>query len=129
MIEYVDEDLEGLVAVKITDTICQKDYKALIPEMENKIKLYGRINFYLEIRDGVNWDSDNFWSDIHFNLKHAQDIRKVAFVGDEQLEEKIIELLRPIENAEIRWYNYFDKKEALKWLGVPIKRQAVPPTE
>lgn len=118
MIEYVEEDLEGLVAVKINDTICRNDYKALIPEMENKIKLCGRINFYLEIRDGVSWNGKSFWSDIHFNLKHAQDIRKVAFVGDEQLEDEIIALLKPLENAEIRWYKGNDKEEALKWLGV-----------
>jgi hypothetical protein len=92
MIEYVGEDLEGMVAVKITDTIQKKDYKTLIPELEKKINQFGKINLYLEVRDDVCWNAKSFWSDMRFNLKHAQDIRKVAFVGDEQLEEKIIEL-------------------------------------
>jgi hypothetical protein len=117
MIEYVGEDLEGMVAVKITDTIQKKDYKALIPELEKKINQCGKINFYLEVRDDVRWNAKSFWSDMRFNLKHAQDIRKVAFVGDEQLEEKIIELFRPLENAEIRWYQEVEKTEALKWIG------------
>lgn len=118
MIKYIDEDAEGLVAVKITDTISKNDYNALIPELEKKIDQSGKINLYLEIKDGIRWNAKSFWSDINFNLKHAQDIRKVAFVGDDQLEEKIIDLLKPIENAEIRWYNYPEKKEAMNWLGV-----------
>ena len=117
MIEHIEEEIEGLVAVKITEPICKKDYEALIPEMEEKIKQCGRINFFLEIRDGVNWNGKSFWSDINFNLKHAQDIRKVAFVGDKQLEEKIIDLLKPLENAEIRWYTNAEREEALRWLG------------
>lgn len=118
MIEYVENDLEGVVAVKITHTMSQKDYEALLPEMEEKIKQCGKINFYLEINEGVSWNAKSFWSDINFNLKHAQDIGKVAFVGDEQLEEKIIELFKPIENAEIRWYNYPEKQEAFNWLKI-----------
>lgn len=117
MIEYIAEDLEGMVAVKITDTIKKKDYEALIPEIEKKINQFGKINFYLEVRDGVRWNAKSFWSDMCFNLKHAQDIRKVAFVGDEQLEEKIIELFKPFANAEIRWYQESEKTEALKWIG------------
>jgi hypothetical protein len=113
MIEYVEEDIESLVAVKISDTINKRDYEALIPEMEKRIKQCGKINFYMEITDNVNWDVKSFWSDINFNLKHAQDVGKAAFVGDEQFEEKIIELLKPLENAEIRWYNYAEKHKAL----------------
>ena len=118
MIEHIDEDVEGLVAVRITNTISKNDYFALLPEMERKMVQSGKINLYIEISDGVRWNARSFWSDINFNLKHAQDVRKVAFVGDEQLEEKIIELLKPVENAEIRWYNYAEREEALEWLGV-----------
>ncbi len=117
MIEYVGEDLEGMVAVRITNTISQKDYEALIAEIEKKIAQFGKINFYLEIREGVRWNAKSFWSDMNFNLKHAQDIRKVAFVGDNQFEEKIIELIRPLQNSNMRWYPYPERKEALSWLG------------
>lgn len=116
MIEYVEAGLVGVVAIKITKPFSQEEYHALIPEMERKIKDYGRINLYLEVGDGVRWEGKSFWSDINFNLKHAQDFRKVAFVGNEQCEEKVTELIKPIENAEIRWYNYPDKQEAIKWL-------------
>ena len=116
MIEYVEKDFEGLVAIKVLDTICKKDYDSLLPKMEEGIKDCGRINFYLEIKEGTKWDGKSFWSDVNFNLKHAQDIKKVAFVGDEQYEEKIIELLKPIENAEIRWYKHSEKEEAMSWL-------------
>ncbi len=118
MIDYVKEDVGNLVAVVITDKIKHDDFKALIPEMAKKINQCGRINFYLEIRDGVKWEAESFWSDINFNLRHARDIKKVAFVGNEQLEEKIIDLLKPLENAERRWYNYSEKQEALNWLRV-----------
>lgn len=118
MIEYVEEELDNLVAIKITDTLNRKDYNALIPEMESKIKHCGKINIYLEIRDGVEWADNRSWPDVHFNLKHAQDIKKVAFVGDEHYEEPILDLLKPLENAEIRWYNPVDRQEALNWLKV-----------
>lgn len=116
MIEHVEEDVGNLVAVAVTDNINQDDFKALIPEMTKKISQCNRINFYLEIRDGVYWEAESLWSNMNFNLRHAQDIRKVAFVGDEQLEDKIIDLLKPLANAEIRWYNLSEKKEALKWI-------------
>ena len=120
MIEYVEKDLGSLVAIKVVKPICQKDYNTLIPEIEKKIQECGRINFYLELKDGVEWNAKSFWSDINFNLKHAQDIRKVALVGkgNEQLEEKIIELFKPLENAEIRWYNPSEKEEAMNWVKI-----------
>lgn len=116
MIEHVAKDLEGLVAVKFSETICQQDYAVLIPEMEKKIKLCGSINFYLELGDGAIWDERNFWSDINFNQKHALDIKKTAFVGNDQWEKKIISLLKPLKNAEVRWYTLSEKHEALLWL-------------
>lgn len=116
MIEHVAKDLEGLVAVKFSETISQRDYEVLIPEMKRQIKLCGRINFYLELGDGAIWDENNFWSDMNFNLKHAQDIKKAAFVGNDQWEQKIISLLKPLKNAEVRWYTLSEKHEALFWL-------------
>lgn len=118
MIEHVEAELENLVAIKITHTLNRKEYDALIPEMESKIKQYGKINIYLEIRDGVQWAENDLQADIHFNLKHAQDIKKVAFVGDEENEEQILDILKPLENAEIRWYNPNDRQEALDWLKI-----------
>lgn len=117
MIEHVGKDLDGLVAVKFSGPVSLSDYEVLIPEMERQIKQCGRINFYMEIRDGVIWEGEDFWSDMNFNLRHAQDIRKVAFVGNDEWEEKIISLIRPLENAEIRWYNFSDSQEALKWVS------------
>src|SRR5690606_25049411 len=104
------------VAVVIKDSIRQEDFSCLIPEMKKKIEQSGRINFYLEMGNEVKWEAESFWSDINFNLRHAQDIKKVAFVGDEQLEEKIIDLLKPLANAEIRWYTKAERKEALDWV-------------
>lgn len=116
MIELVEEKLDNLVAVKITDTIDRKDYNKLIPRMESKIKQCGKINIFLEITDGVEPAVKSLGQDMHFNLKHAQDIRKVAFVGNEEHEEEIVNLFKPLENAEIRWYNPVDRQEALEWL-------------
>ena len=114
--EYVETEVGNLVAVVISDSINQEEFCDLIPEMKKKIEQSGRINFYLEICDEVKWEAESFWSDINFNLKHAQDIKKVAFIGNEQLEEKIIDLLKPLANAEIRWYPRPEKAEALKWV-------------
>lgn len=116
MIEQVEEIVDNLVAVKITDTLNRSDYNTLIPEMESKIKQYGKINLYLEISDGVRLSENSSLADMHFNLRHAHDIRKAAFVGDDEHEEHILELLRPLENAEIRWYKPVDRDEALEWL-------------
>lgn len=116
MIELVEGKLENLVAVKITDTIDRKDYNKLIPQMELKIKQCGKINIFLEIIDGVEPAAKMLGQNMHFNLRHAQDIRKVAFVGDEEHEEEILNLLKPLENAEIRWYNPVDRQEALDWV-------------
>ena len=120
MIEYVEKDLAGLIAVKVVKPFCRKDYENLIPEIDKKIEECGRINFYLEIKEGVDWRSQSFWSDMNFNLKHAQDIKKVALVGDgdDELEEKIIELFKPLENAEIRWYTWSEREEALRWIKI-----------
>lgn len=114
--EYVETEVGNLVAVVIKESIKLEDFSSLIPEMKKRIEQSGRINFYIEICDDVIWDAENFWSDINFNLKHAQDIKKVAFVGDEQLEKKIIDLLKPLQNAERRWYTNAEKHEALKWV-------------
>lgn len=121
MIELVEQDSGGVVALKVIKPICQKDYHFLLPLIEKKIEENGKINIYIEIKKDLSWNIKSFWSDIKFNLKHAQDIKKVALVGDdenEELEEKLVELFKPFENAEIRWYGHSEQQEALEWVKI-----------
>jgi hypothetical protein len=115
MFKYLKEHAGDVAAVKLVGQAGRADYESLIPELEEKIRRFGKINLYWEMEfDG--WQPLAAWQDLKFDLKHVNDFRRVALVGDRKWEEWLARVIRPFTPAEVRYYDLSQREEALAWV-------------
>lgn len=114
MLKILEND-KDLIAVKFSGKLEDQDYNVLIPLLENKIQVYGNINFYWELENFQGWDPKALWSDLKFNVKHVNHFKRVAVVGDKKWEKIMTELLSPFTNAEVRFFDLTQKDLAWVW--------------
>ncbi|MBO3272050.1 STAS/SEC14 domain-containing protein [Hymenobacter defluvii] len=116
MFQYLNEHTEELVAIRVTGKLDQHDYASLIPEFENKIRQYGKINLYWEMVDFTGWQPEGLLEDLQFDARHADDYKKIAMVGDERWEEWMTKLMKPFSSAEIKYFDLLEREQALSWI-------------
>lgn len=114
MIEYLDQDMEEVIAIRVIDQLNEEDYESLAQKIKEKITQGAKVRLYWEIPQEVTVGETTFWSDIHFNLKYASDIKKVALVG--QAKERVHQLTKPFSTSRVRYYKLSERQQALEWI-------------
>ena len=115
MFKYLKEHAGDVAAVKLVEQASRADYESLLPELEEKIRRFGKINLYWEMEfDG--WQPVAAWQDLKFDLKHVNNFKRVALVGDHKWEEWLARMVRPFTTAEVRYYDRSRREEALAWV-------------
>jgi hypothetical protein len=117
MVTSIETTRETLVAIRLTGTLDKQDYDRLIPVLESKINQFGKIDIYWEMTGVEGWNPAGLWEELKFDLRHVNDFRKVAIVGDKKWEEWIAQAIKPFTTAEIRYFDAHQKEQALAWLG------------
>ncbi|WP_207426094.1 STAS/SEC14 domain-containing protein [Pedobacter sp. SYSU D00535] len=116
MFKYLREHQEDTMAVMVTGKLQRADYDSLLPELEQKLQRYGKVNLYWEMKDFEGWDVSGAWQDLKLNVKHANDFRRVAMVGDKHWEQQLTSLMKPFSKAEIKFFDMSEAAEAKVWV-------------
>lgn len=117
MFKYLKEHSGDLVAVMLTGKLEKADYDSLIPEIEEKMNRFGKLNMFWEMVEFEGWDVSGFWQDIKFDIKHVNDFNRVALVGGKKWEAWISNLIKPFTTAEIRYFDLSEREEAMAWVS------------
>jgi hypothetical protein len=117
MFKYLKEHSADLVAVMLTGKLERTDYDSLIPEIEEKISRFGKLNMFWEMVDFEGWDISALWQDVKFDIKHLNDFNRIALVGGKQWEAWISNLIKPFTTAEIRYFDLSEREEAMAWVS------------
>jgi hypothetical protein len=117
MFKYLKEHSADLVAVMLTGKLEKADYDSLIPEIEEKIGRFGKVNMFWEMVDFEGWDISGLWQDVKFDIKHLNDFNRIALVGGKQWEAWISNLIKPFTTAEIRYFDLSEREEAMVWVS------------
>jgi len=94
----------------------QKDYDELIPLLEKKIYKFGKIRWYFEVKNFDGWTIKAMWSDFKFDVKHHDDLEKVAIIGNKRWHEWMAEVMRPFTSADIKYFENEKRSEAKEWI-------------
>jgi len=108
---------ERLLEVRVTGKLNQEFYDEFVPIVDAQIKQFGRLRILFVMRDFHGWTAAALWEDMKFDLKHWQDIERLAIVGDKQWEKGMAAFCKPFTNATIRYFDRADAAETRKWLG------------
>jgi hypothetical protein len=111
------EELEGMVlVVKVSGKLSKADYEQFVPETERLIKLFGKIRVVFEMSDFHGWEMGAMWEDIKFDLKHFNDIERLAVIGDKAWEHGMAAFCMPFTTATIQYFDRNQSAAALNWI-------------
>lgn len=116
MYKILSESQGNLVALRISGKIEAEDFKTLTPFLEGRIRVFGKLRLYWEMRDFDGWTFDGFWADAGFDSKHKDDFIRIAMVGDKKWHEWMTKLMKPFTSAELKYFDLSESSEALEWV-------------
>jgi len=115
-IKLKEENNGKVLEAQISGKLVHDDYKRLSPEFEKLLKEHGKISVLFEMVDFHGWATAALWDDIKFDVKHFDDIERLAMVGDRKWEEGMSQFCGAFTTAKIRYFDRSQKNEARKWL-------------
>ena len=116
MHELLDLPDTNIVGFRLGDTLTEDDYDDFVSELRHELEAHTTTRLVLEI-DGVDgWEPEDQWEALALDVRHVQDLDKVAVIGDDVWEPLLdkIELLFPM--SQIQTYEDADREEALGWI-------------
>ncbi|MGD2111095.1 MAG: STAS/SEC14 domain-containing protein [Phycisphaerae bacterium] len=108
-VELAEQDGGRIILVSVRDKLVKEDYEQFVPEVERLIQRHGKIRVLFEMQDFHGWSAGALWEDVKFDVKHFNNIDRVAVVGEKRWQDWMSTFCRPFTTAQIR---YFDAEEA-----------------
>lgn len=92
------------------------DYNRIIPLLQERIRTFGSIRWYFEMKDFQGWTFSALWKDLKFDFKNKDKLERVAMVGDKKWEKGLTQLMKPFSGAEIHFFETEERDKAKYWI-------------
>jgi SpoIIAA-like len=106
-----------VMEVHISGKLKVEDYDQFVPAVERLFKQHGKIRLLVEMHDFHGWTAGALWQDIKFDVRHFNDIERIAMVGESKWEHGMSIFCKPFTAAKIRYYDHAAIDEARGWLN------------
>ena len=113
-----------ILEVQASGKLSKADYKQFVPETERLIKQFGKIRILFEMHDFHGWEMGGLWEDTKFDLKHFNDIERLAIVGETAWEHGMTLFCQPFTTAKIQYFDSSRSGEAIDWISEGIAQPA-----
>lgn len=111
--------LEHNIIYTIADEkLKDEDYDRLIPILEEKIRSYGTIRWYFEMREFEGWSLSAMWRDLKFDFRNKENLERIAMVGNKEWEKELTQLMKPFTGARIKYFQTREREEAKNWIKI-----------
>ncbi|MFP4356175.1 MAG: STAS/SEC14 domain-containing protein [Phycisphaerae bacterium] len=115
-VEIQEKQQGRYLDVNLTGKLRREDYEMFVPELERQIEKHGKVRIRVDLRDFHGWEGGGLWEDIKLNLKHFNDIEKVAMVGDSKWQKGMSAFCKPFTTAEIEYFPPDQAEQADQWV-------------
>jgi hypothetical protein len=105
-----------ILEVRVRGKLTAEDYQQFVPEVERLIEQEGKLRILFEMRDFHGWEAGALWEDVKFDLKHFNDIERLALIGEKRWQKGMSVFCRPFTTAEVSYYPLDDLERARQWL-------------
>lgn len=116
-VELQTDPTTRVLTVRVSGKLTSKDYEAFVPRVEQMIQEHGKIRVLLETHDFHGWNAGALWQDIKFDLKHFNDIGRLAIVGEKKWEHGMAVFCKPFTTAKTRFFEHEQADEARAWVA------------
>ena len=106
----------NLVRVEVSGQLTQDDYDALVPSWRATIARHGTMRMLFVMRDFEGWTPQAAWEDFRFDLKHHQQVERIAMVGEKQWQHWMTKIASWFVDPEVRYFDATQENEAESWV-------------
>lgn len=103
--------------ITVSGKLIEDDYIELIERMKELVAYHGKINILIELDDFHGWSAGAAWQDLKFGIDHADDIEKIALVGDSAWEKGMAIFVKPFTSAEVQYFDVNNIQDAHDWVN------------
>jgi len=112
----VEKSNGATLEVTVEGRLRRADYETFVPEVEAMLEAKDKVNLLIDVTRLDGWTASALWEDVKFDLKHFDDVAKVAVVGEPPSSHWLAALARPFTTAEVRHFRLDDIDAARAWL-------------
>lgn len=116
MHEFLDFPDPNLLSVELSDTLTEEDYESLASTLEDHLKQHTTTRVLFVMDDVEDWEPEERWADLAFDIRHLRDLDKVAIVGDDVWETWLDKVEELFPFSVVQTYPTEDREEALAWI-------------
>ncbi len=102
-----------IVIVQASGMLSKENYEHFVPETERQIQQFGKIRVLFEMQDFHGWEMGAVWENTKFDLKHFNQIERLAVVGAKAWEHGMSVFCRPFMTAKIQHFERTEFEKAL----------------
>lgn len=104
-----------VLSVRASGKLTKEDYEHFVPATEARIK-EGKLRILFEMHDFHGWEMSALWEDIKFDIKHFNDIERLAMIGNSKWEKGMAVFCKPFTTAKVQYFDEDQRDEALAWV-------------
>ena len=103
--------------LSLSGKLDKEDYALFVPILEENIEKHGKIDVLIELHDFHGWTAGAAWEDTKFGVRHFNDIRKLAIVGDRKWEKNMARFVKVFTRAKVRYFDQQETEQATEWVN------------
>lgn len=123
MLQILDITQKNIIATRADDILGINDYEKIHPLIHNIIRTGKKVRWYFEMESNTSESSNRFWENNLPEIKysqadftHADDIDKIAIVGEQKYLTLMYSIMKPFTKARIVYFGITEKEQALQWI-------------
>lgn len=116
MIKFIDLDKENLISAIISDKVTKEDVNKVHKLIHKIINDGNQVDFYFEMKGFAGYTFKGFIEDLKVDKSHSSDYGKMAFVGENKLQELVTKITDFFMKSEVKYFNAQEKEKAKVWI-------------
>lgn len=119
MITKLSSSTPNVLMFRFSGEITHEDYKnRMFPHIDAALVGKGKVNLYIELaKNFEGWGVRSAVDEVVYNVKHTNDFKKVAVVGDSNWEKAMTDFTKIYNRGEVRFFDRENINKALSWVG------------
>ena len=107
---------ENVIEVTLTGELTAADYEAFAPRTAALLDRFGKVRMLVILRDFHGWTAGALWEDVKFDVKHFDDVDRLAIVGDSAWERGMTAFCKPFTTATVKYFDLDELDAARAWV-------------
>lgn len=115
-VELMERKDGKILETHVSGRLVREDYRQFVPRFEQLLQSHGKLRLLFEMSNFHGWDAEALWDDLKFDVKHFNDIERVAMVGERKWQQWMATFSKPFTAAAVRYFDRTERAQAVAWL-------------